>query len=108
MARFFSVRLDDERIERRTKNGRNDRGDLTGIVTPLHGRVVVECKDYGGRFEVGTWLAEAEVEAANDDAPIGVVVAKRRGTRKPEEQVVFMTAETFARLLQGGGWETEF
>jgi hypothetical protein len=35
--------LDDDRIERRTRNGAKDRGDISGI--RLHGqRVVIECK----------------------------------------------------------------
>jgi hypothetical protein len=36
--------LDDDRIERRARNGSKDRGDIGGI--RLHGqRVVLECKD---------------------------------------------------------------
>jgi hypothetical protein len=41
------------------------------------------------------------VERGNDDALIGAVVAKRRGTTDPGDQVVFMTLRDFAALLTG-------
>ena len=50
---------------------------------------------------MGEWLREAEVERGNDDAAVGVVVAKRRGKSDPAEAVVFMTLEAFARLVGG-------
>jgi hypothetical protein len=42
-----------------------------------------------------------EVERDNDDAAVGVVVAKRRGKSDPAKAVVFMTLEAFARLVGG-------
>lgn len=102
MARWFALRLSDDRIERRAKNGAADRGDLTGLRTIRGGRVVAELKDHGGKVMVKPWLDEATVEAANDDAVIGVVIAKRRGISDPAQQLVMMTAESFARLLEGG------
>ena len=93
--------LADDRIERRTKNGSKDRGDITGVKTVRGGRIVLECKDVK-TLALPAWLREAEVERGNDDAAIGVVVHKRRGTTKPGEQFVTMTLDTFARLLQGG------
>ena len=63
---------------------------------------MIEAKNYGGQFKVGPWLDETERERGNADADIGVVIAKKRGTTDPAEQVVFMTAETFATLLEGG------
>ncbi len=102
MANWLAFRLNDDRIERRAKNGANDRGDLTGIKTIRGGRVVAELKDYAGQVKVGPWLTEAEIERGNDDAAIGVVIAKRRGIGAPDQQLVMMTAETFARLLEGG------
>lgn len=102
MARWFALRLSDDRIERRAKNGAQDRGDLTGLRTIRGGRVVAELKDHGGRVMVKPWLDEAETERANDDAVIGVVIAKRRGIGDPSQQLVMMTAEAFALLLEGG------
>jgi len=94
--------LDDDRIERRTKNGRLDRGDITGVKTIRGGRVVLEVKDYGGQIHATEWLREAAVETANDDAAISAVVIKKRGTRVPGEQMVLMSLADFACLLQGG------
>lgn len=99
---WLAERLNDDRIERRRQSGANDRGDVTGVRTIAGARTVIELKDYGGTVHVADWLRQAEVEAANDDAPIGVVVFKRRGITDPAAQAVLMTTETFARLLEGG------
>ncbi len=90
----------DDRIDRRVKTGSKDRGDIGGL-RHMGQRVVVECKDYGGRYEVGPWLAEAEVERGNDDAAVGLVIAKRRGTTDPGDQVVIMTVRDLISLLTG-------
>lgn len=89
-----------EFIDRRVKTGAADKGDLVNV--RAHGqRVVVEAKDYGGRFHVGTWLTEADIERGNDDALAGVVVAKRRGTTDPGDQVVFMTVRDLVAIMTG-------
>lgn len=103
VADYLAQQLDDDRIERRARNGAKDRGDISGVRTAFGGRVVLECKDYGGVYHVGEWLREAEVERGNDDADIGLVVAKRRGKSNPAEAVVFMTLEAFSRLVGGQG-----
>ena len=90
----------DDRIDRRVKTGAADKGDIAGIRHHGH-RVVLEAKDYGGRYLVGPWLTEADIERGNDDALIGSVVAKRRGTTDPGDQVVFMTLRDYAALLTG-------
>lgn len=96
---YLNTHIDD-RIERRRLNGKNDRGDVTGL--KVHGlRVVGEMKNYGGVFHVGSWLNEAEVERGNDDADIGFVVAKRRGTTSPGRQVVLMTVDDLVALIVG-------
>lgn len=102
VADYLATELNDDRIDRRVKTGRDDKGDITGLRTIRGGKIVVECKNYGGQFNVTTWLKEAEKERINDNATFGVVVAKRRGTTKPGEQVVFMDLSTFARLVDGG------
>lgn len=91
--------LNDDRIERRRLAGANDRGDIAGVRTALGERLVIEVKDYGGRLEPGPWVNEAHIEAGNDDAPVGVVVAKRRGTTDPGSQFVLMTLADLAVLL---------
>lgn len=101
VAGFLADALDDDRIERRAKNGSKDRGDIGSVRTLRGQRVVVECKDYGGRLMPGPWVEEARVEAGNDDAPVGVVVAKRRGKGQAQmgEQFVLMTLADLAVLL---------
>lgn len=99
--------LDDDRIERRAKSGAKDRGDIANVRTALGERVVIECKDYGGRLMPGPWIQEAHTEAGNDDAAVGVVVAKRRGTTRPGEQWVLMTLDDLAVLLGGKRMEDE-
>lgn len=95
--------LGDDRIERRTKAGSKDRGDISGVKTVRGGRVVVECKSYSSdRIEIRKWLTEAATEAANDDAVIAAVAVKVRGTANPADQLICMTLETFARLIEGG------
>lgn len=91
----------DDRIDRRPKTGSKDKGDIGGVRLATGGRVVIECKDYGGRIEAGTWMREAEVERTNDGAVACVVVAKRRGTRHPGEQWVFMTVDDMVAILTG-------
>lgn len=99
VARYLATHVDD-RIEVRHSTGARDRGDVSSV-RHMGERVVVECKDYGGRYLVGPWLAEADIERGNDDAAAGLVVAKRRGTTDPGEQVVFMTLRDLVSLLTG-------
>jgi len=101
VAEFLAFRLADDRIEPRRTNGMNDRGDITGVRTIRGGRVVIECKDTA-RDNLPAWIREAEVERGNDDAVIGVVAHKKKGSANPADQYVSMTLETFARLLEGG------
>ena len=90
----------DDRIERRHLEGKNDRGDISGLRVRGE-RVVVECKNYGGKIQAATWLAEAEIERGNDSALAGVVVAKRKGTQLAGDQFVIMTLRDFAALIGG-------
>lgn len=101
IAGYLAIKLGDDRIERRTRNGAKDRGDIAGVRTVRGGRVVIECKNVTS-IALPAWLREAEVERGNDDAAIGVVAHKRHGSARPDEQFVTMSLETFALLLQGG------
>ena len=107
VAGFLADALDDDRIERRARNGSKDRGDVSGVRTIDGQRVVLECKDYGGRLLPAQWINEAEIERGNDDAAVGVVVAKRRGfgTKQMGGQYVMLTLNDLAVLL--GGTRTE-
>ena len=101
IAEFLAFRLADDRIERRAKTGAKDRGDISGVRTIRSGRVVIECKDTA-RDNLPAWIREAEAERGNDDAVVGVVAHKKRGSGNPADQYISMTLETFARLLEGG------
>lgn len=88
----------DDRIDRRVKTGAKDRGDIAGI--RFHGRrIVIECKDYGGRYAIGEWLREVEAERANDGALAGFAVAKRRGVTDPGGQLVVCTVADLVAVL---------
>lgn len=103
-ARFERVIADclqkyiSEFIDRRPKTGAKDKGDLGNVRTPQGKKVVAELKDYGGEFKVGPWLKEAETERINDDAHVGLVIAKRRGFSDPLDQVVFLTLRDYIAL----------
>jgi len=99
---YLSDALDDDRIERRARNGSKDRGDINGIRTPLGERVVIEVKNVA-RLSLSAWVKEAEIERGNDDAAVGVVVHKRpgRGKANMAEQYVTMTLADLAVLLGG-------
>jgi hypothetical protein len=94
--------LDDDRIERRVRNGNKDRGDVGGMRTPHGERIVVEVKDTA-RLTLGTWMNEVETEKGNDDAPIGVVVHKRvgYGAARIGGSYVTMTYDDFLRIIGG-------
>ena len=100
VAAYLNRHVDDDRIERRRMSGANDRGDISGL-RHMGQRIVLEAKDYGGQLKAGTWSEEAERERLNDDAGVGIVVAKRRGTRDPGDQWVLMTLRDFVSLLTG-------
>lgn len=100
VADYLAARLDD-RIDRRVKTGAADKGDIGGVRDREGARVVIEAKDYGGRLQLPEWTREAAVERDNDGASVGVVVAKRLGTRDPGAQWVAMTLDDLVYLLGG-------
>ena len=102
VADYLKIALQDDRIDRRVRNGALDKGDIANVRTVQGERVTIEVKNYGGQFKVTEWLNEVERERINDDqAEMGVVVAKRRGITSPAKQVVFMDLQTFAHLVNG-------
>lgn len=88
-------------IDKMPKYGAKDRGDILNVETFNELPVAVECKDFGGRIEAGTWLGEAETERVNLGAVAGVVIAKRRGTTDPGAQIVLMTTRDLVAILTG-------
>jgi len=102
VTKYLATELNDDRIERRAKNGKNDRGDVAGVRTPRNARVVIECKNESTGINLKTWMNEAETEAGNDDSLYPIVAHKAHGEGRAEKQWVTMRLETFARLLEGG------
>jgi hypothetical protein len=97
IANYLADEIDD-RIERRRLSGAFDRGDISGLRISNQ-RLVVECKNYGGKLLTGPWLNETETERINDGAIAGFVVAKRKGTTDPAQQIVLMTLKDLAALI---------
>lgn len=81
--------------------GAKDRGDIGGVHTISGDAVTIECKDYAGQFQVGTWLKEVAEERINDSGIAGVVIAKRRGKTDPLDQVCFMEVRDLIAILTG-------
>ena len=99
---YAARRLGDDGIERRAKNGKNDRGDVAGL--RIRGkRAVIECKCCN-RLELSAWLKEADVERGNDDAEFGIVAHKRRGCGEKSfgGNYVTMDTDTFLAIIAGG------
>lgn len=99
VADYLAAALEDDRIDRRVKTGAKDRGDIAGVRVHSQ-RVVLEVKDCA-RQSLPEWVAEAHLEAGHDDALVGVVIAKRRGTTDPGRYWVHMTVDDLLALLTG-------
>lgn len=98
IADYLAAHVDD-RIDRRVKTGAKDKGDIAGV-RHMGQRVVVECKDVM-KLNISGWVNEAQIEAGNDDAIVGLVVHKRRGTSDPGDQYVTCTLRDLVALLTG-------
>lgn len=81
--------------ERRAMQGALDKGDL---LLPGENRFIVECKNVKV-VDLPGWTREAKAEAANAGVPYGVVLHKRRGSAKPDEQWVTVELRTFLELV---------
>jgi hypothetical protein len=87
----------DDRIDRRVRTGAKDKGDLANLRIRNH-RIVVECKNTRS-VDLAGWITEAQVEAENDGALCGIVIAKRKGKGDPADQYVVMTQGDLLKLL---------
>ena len=64
VVKWLREALQDDRIERRSLNGRNDRGDVAGV-RAWGQRVVIECKSQA-RHSLAEWLAVVWLTPAMD------------------------------------------
>lgn len=83
-----------DHVERRALSGALDRGDIAGIVG-----VVIEVKNHA-KIDLAQFVDEAEIEANNDGADLGVTWIKRRGKSSPLDWYVVMTGRRFVWLLR--------
>ena len=91
--------LDNAYVDRKVRTGSLDTGDIGGV--RAHGqRVAVEVKDTS-RIDLPAWTKEAQVEAVNDGALVGIVIHKRHGVGAPGEQWVSMTVNDLVALIRG-------
>ncbi len=98
VADYFKAHVNPD-IEQRKLSGTKDRGDIAGL--KVHGqRIAVEVKNTA-QLKLAEFLKEAEQERINDDALAGVVIAKRTGKGKPEDQLVIMTLADFVAIVTG-------
>lgn len=99
IANYLGAELEDDGIDRQVRSGNKDRGDIRGV--KIWGqKIAVECKNTA-RDDIPKALREAEVERGNIDGLAGVVIKKRVGKGKPEDQLVIMTVRDFAAILSG-------
>lgn len=99
VADYLAAAFDDDRIDRRVLRGQKDRGDIQGVQC-VAGRVVVEVKNHA-RMDLAGWMGELETEKGNDDAPVGVVVVKRRGRGDPADWYAVMPVRDWVLALGG-------
>lgn len=90
-----------EFIDRRPKAGARDLGDIANVRTRHNEKVVVEVKNVT-KQALPQWIKEAHIEADNDNALCGVVVAKRHGNGHMGDQWVHLTLDDLIALLTGG------
>ena len=91
----------DDRVDRRVKTGSLDKGDISNF--RVNGfRVVVECKDET-QYDFNGAVNEAQQEALNDNALVGIAVVKRHKRGQPEDQFVALTLGDFLSLLRATG-----
>lgn len=91
-----------EFIQRRTKSGALDRGDIANVRLPDGRPLTIEVKNTA-KVDIAGHLREAEVERLNDGAPAKCVIAKRIGVGETRmgEQLVFMTLDDLIVILGG-------
>lgn len=84
-------------VDRQVKTGVHDSGDIAGV--HLAGkRIAIECKNVT-RMDLPKWTREAHTEAGNIGGAAGVVIHKRHGNGKPEDQWVTMTVADLVTII---------
>lgn len=97
IADYLDGRLYDLHVDRQVKTGAHDSGDITGVHIAGK-RIAIECKNVA-RMDLPRWTREAHTEAGNIGGAAGVVIHKRHGNGKPEDQWVTMTVTDLVTII---------
>ena len=97
IADYLNDRLYGLHVDRQVKTGAHDSGDIAGV--HIDGRrLAIECKNVT-RMDLPKWTREAHAEAGNIGAAAGIVIHKRHGNGKPEDQWVTMTVTDLVIII---------
>lgn len=97
IADHLNERLYGLSVDRQVKTGARDSGDIAGV--HLAGRrIAIECKNVT-RMDLPKWTREAHTEAGNVGGAVGIVIHKRHGNGKPEDQWVTMTVTDLVTII---------
>lgn len=97
IADHLDARLYGLHVDRQVKTGARDSGDIAGV--HLAGkRIAIECKNVT-RMDLPKWTREAHAEAGNIGGAAGLVIHKRHGNGKPEDQWVTMTVTDLVTII---------
>ena len=97
IADHLDSRLYGLHVDRQVKTGAYDSGDIAGV--HLAGkRIAIECKNVT-RMDLPKWTREAHTEAGNIGGAAGIVIHKRHGNGKPEDQWVTMTVTDLVTII---------
>lgn len=97
IADYLNDRLYGLNVDRQVKTGARDSGDIAGV--HLAGkRIAIECKNVT-RMDLPRWTREAHTEAGNIGGAAGLVIHKRHGNGKPEDQWVTMTVTDLVTII---------
>lgn len=97
IADYLNDRLYGLNIDRQVKTGKRDSGDIAGVHIAGK-RIAIECKNTA-RMDLPRWTREAHTEAGNIGGAAGVVIHKRHGNGKPEDQWVTMTVTDLVTII---------
>ena len=97
IADYLNDRLYGLHVDRQVKTGSRDSGDIAGVHVAGR-RIAIECKNVA-RMDLPKWIQEAHTEAGNIGGAAGLVIHKRHGNGKPEDQWVTMTVTDLITLI---------
>lgn len=99
IADHLKEELGIQEIDRMPKAGALDKGDIANVRDSHDRLLAVECKNTA-KMSLPAWINEAQAEAINYGAYVGIVVHKRHGVTDPGKQWVTLTVEDLIALLK--------